>query len=125
MAAGIAPPFSPTVKGGQIQSIQLNPLLQHALQEIHRGIAGIACALMVLVLRQGTEGVSLSVQSFEGTECVPEYFTRAEGLQESRSAAGGEGGGTVMSRRIPRRLDPVEIRVLGSLLAKEQTTPEA
>ena len=30
-----------------------------------------------------------------------------------------------MSRRIPRRLDPVEIRVLGSLLEKEQTTPEA
>ena len=30
-----------------------------------------------------------------------------------------------MSRRIPRQLDPVEIRVLGSLLEKEQTTPEA
>ena len=30
-----------------------------------------------------------------------------------------------MSTRIPRRLDPVEIRVLGSLLEKEQATPEA
>ncbi len=30
-----------------------------------------------------------------------------------------------MSRRIPRLLDPVEIRVLGALLEKEQTTPEA
>jgi uncharacterized protein YceH (UPF0502 family) len=30
-----------------------------------------------------------------------------------------------MSSRIPRRLDPVEIRVLGSLLEKEQATPEA
>jgi uncharacterized protein YceH (UPF0502 family) len=30
-----------------------------------------------------------------------------------------------MSRRIPRQLDPVELRVLGSLLEKEQTTPEA
>lgn len=29
------------------------------------------------------------------------------------------------STRIPRKLDPVEIRVLGSLLEKEQTTPEA
>lgn len=29
-----------------------------------------------------------------------------------------------MSTRIPRQLDPVEIRVLGSLLEKEQTTPE-
>ena len=29
------------------------------------------------------------------------------------------------STRIPRKLDPVEIRVLGSLLGKEQTTPEA
>ena len=28
------------------------------------------------------------------------------------------------STRIPRKLDPVEIRVLGSLLEKEQTTPE-
>ncbi|HVR99297.1 MAG TPA: YceH family protein [Thermoanaerobaculia bacterium] len=28
------------------------------------------------------------------------------------------------STRIPRQLDPVEIRVLGSLLEKEQTTPE-
>jgi uncharacterized protein len=31
----------------------------------------------------------------------------------------------VSSTRIPRQLDPVEIRVLGSLLEKEQTTPEA
>lgn len=30
-----------------------------------------------------------------------------------------------MSRRIPRQLDPLEVRVLGSLLEKEQTTPEA
>src|SRR5688500_9177620 len=30
----------------------------------------------------------------------------------------------LMSTRIPRQLDPVEIRVLGSLLEKEQTTPE-
>jgi uncharacterized protein YceH (UPF0502 family) len=30
-----------------------------------------------------------------------------------------------MSRRIPRQLDPIEVRVLGSLLEKEQTTPEA
>src|ERR1700712_3515719 len=30
----------------------------------------------------------------------------------------------VMSTRIPRQLDPVEIRVLGSLLEKEQTNPE-
>jgi uncharacterized protein len=30
-----------------------------------------------------------------------------------------------MSRRLPRPLDAVEIRVLGSLLEKEQTTPEA
>ncbi|MFY9826706.1 MAG: YceH family protein [Thermoanaerobaculia bacterium] len=30
-----------------------------------------------------------------------------------------------MSTRIPRQLDPVEIRVLGSLLEKEQTNPEA
>jgi uncharacterized protein YceH (UPF0502 family) len=30
-----------------------------------------------------------------------------------------------MSRRIPRLLDPVELRVLGSLLEKEQTTPDA
>jgi uncharacterized protein len=29
-----------------------------------------------------------------------------------------------MSTRIPRKLDPVEIRVLGSLLEKEQTNPE-
>ncbi|HEX9945455.1 MAG TPA: YceH family protein [Thermoanaerobaculia bacterium] len=29
-----------------------------------------------------------------------------------------------MSTRIPRRLDPVEIRILGSLLEKEQTNPE-
>lgn len=29
------------------------------------------------------------------------------------------------STRIPRKLDPVEIRVLGSLLEKEQTAPEA
>jgi uncharacterized protein len=29
------------------------------------------------------------------------------------------------STRIPRQLDPVEIRVLGALLEKEQTTPEA
>jgi uncharacterized protein YceH (UPF0502 family) len=29
-----------------------------------------------------------------------------------------------MSTRIPRQLDPVEIRVLGSLLEKEQTNPE-
>ena len=29
------------------------------------------------------------------------------------------------STRIPRKLDPAEIRVLGSLLEKEQTTPEA
>jgi hypothetical protein len=29
-----------------------------------------------------------------------------------------------MSTRIPRRLDPVEVRVLGSLLEKEQTNPE-
>jgi uncharacterized protein len=29
------------------------------------------------------------------------------------------------STRIPRKLDPVEIRVLGTLLEKEQTTPEA
>jgi hypothetical protein len=29
------------------------------------------------------------------------------------------------STRIPRQLDPVEIRVLGTLLEKEQTTPEA
>lgn len=29
------------------------------------------------------------------------------------------------STRIPRKLDPVEIRVLGVLLEKEQTTPEA
>lgn len=29
-----------------------------------------------------------------------------------------------MSTRIPRKLDPVEIRVLGVLLEKEQTTPE-
>jgi uncharacterized protein YceH (UPF0502 family) len=31
----------------------------------------------------------------------------------------------VTSTRIPRKLDPAEIRVLGSLLEKEQTTPEA
>jgi uncharacterized protein len=31
----------------------------------------------------------------------------------------------VASTRIPRKLDPAEIRVLGSLLEKEQTTPEA
>jgi uncharacterized protein len=31
----------------------------------------------------------------------------------------------VPSTRIPRQLDPVEVRVLGSLLEKEQTTPEA
>jgi uncharacterized protein YceH (UPF0502 family) len=31
----------------------------------------------------------------------------------------------VTSTRIPRKLDAVEIRVLGSLLEKEQTTPEA
>jgi uncharacterized protein YceH (UPF0502 family) len=30
----------------------------------------------------------------------------------------------VTSTRIPRKLDPAEIRVLGSLLEKEQTTPE-
>jgi uncharacterized protein len=30
-----------------------------------------------------------------------------------------------MSRRIPRPLDPIEARVLGALLEKEQTTPEA
>ena len=30
-----------------------------------------------------------------------------------------------MSTRIPRQLDPAEIRVLGSLLEKEQTNPEA
>lgn len=30
-----------------------------------------------------------------------------------------------MSRKIPRPLDAVEVRVLGSLLEKEQTTPEA
>jgi uncharacterized protein YceH (UPF0502 family) len=30
-----------------------------------------------------------------------------------------------MSRRIPHLLDPVEVRVLGSLLEKEQTTPDA
>lgn len=30
-----------------------------------------------------------------------------------------------MSRKIPRQLDAVEVRVLGSLLEKEQTTPEA
>ena len=29
-----------------------------------------------------------------------------------------------MSTRIPRKLDPVEVRVLGSLLEKEQTSPE-
>jgi uncharacterized protein YceH (UPF0502 family) len=29
-----------------------------------------------------------------------------------------------MSTRIPRKLDPVEVRVLGSLLEKEQTNPE-
>ena len=29
-----------------------------------------------------------------------------------------------MSTRIPRKLDPVEIRVLGSLMEKEQTNPE-
>ncbi len=29
------------------------------------------------------------------------------------------------STRIPRKLDPAEVRVLGSLLEKEQTTPEA
>jgi len=29
-----------------------------------------------------------------------------------------------MSSRIPRKLDPVEVRVLGSLLEKEQTNPE-
>jgi uncharacterized protein YceH (UPF0502 family) len=29
-----------------------------------------------------------------------------------------------MSTRIPRQLDPVEVRVLGSLLEKEQTNPE-
>jgi hypothetical protein len=29
-----------------------------------------------------------------------------------------------MSTRVPRKLDPVEIRVLGSLLEKEQTNPE-
>jgi uncharacterized protein len=29
------------------------------------------------------------------------------------------------STRIPRKLDPVEVRVLGTLLEKEQTTPEA
>jgi hypothetical protein len=28
------------------------------------------------------------------------------------------------STRIPRQLDPVEVRVLGSLLEKEQTNPE-
>lgn len=33
-------------------------------------------------------------------------------------------GEPVSSTRIPRKLDPVEIRVLGSLLEKEQTTPE-
>ena len=32
---------------------------------------------------------------------------------------------SVTSTRIPRKLDPAEIRVLGSLLEKEQTTPEA
>jgi len=31
----------------------------------------------------------------------------------------------VTSTRIPRKLDPAEIRVLGALLEKEQTTPEA
>ena len=35
------------------------------------------------------------------------------------------GGDAVSSTRIPRQLDPMEIRVLGSLLEKEQTTPEA
>jgi uncharacterized protein YceH (UPF0502 family) len=29
-----------------------------------------------------------------------------------------------MSTRIPRKLDPVEVRILGSLLEKEQTNPE-
>src|SRR5881227_2299334 len=38
-----------------------------------------------------------------------------------RSLSGKIGG---MSTRIPRKLDPVEVRVLGSLLEKEQTNPE-
>jgi uncharacterized protein YceH (UPF0502 family) len=33
-------------------------------------------------------------------------------------------GGPTVSTRIPRKLDPREIRVLGSLLEKEQTNPE-
>src|SRR3954449_4845695 len=37
------------------------------------------------------------------------------------SRSGKIGG---MSTRIPRKLDPVEVRVLGSLLEKEQTNPE-
>ena len=38
---------------------------------------------------------------------------------------GGDRISSVTSTRIPRKLDPAEIRVLGSLLEKEQTTPEA
>src|SRR5438270_8416097 len=120
MAAGIAPPFSPAVKGRTNSIDPAQPAVASCLTGVSQGYCvrtdGFGAAAR---LRRGCRFQSNPSRAQNVCQSISPAPRDCKGTPRPRKE------GAVMSRRIPRQLDPVEIRVLGSLLEKEQTTPEA